>query len=55
LRERLVLCRDLEGLRMRYPGEFLVEGRKCKDATVLPATACVSGDTFAFAVEPVAR
>ena len=55
LKQPLVLFRNREGLGVRYPGNFLVDGQRVKDRSVLAATAHVSGEEFSLAIEPALR
>ncbi len=50
---RIVLYRHKEGLGIRCGQDFYVDGRKCSGSILLPAQACVTGEHFAFAIEPV--
>jgi hypothetical protein len=55
LKHPLVLFRSKEGLGVRFPGLFLVDGERVKDRAVLNSTAHVSGDDFSLALEPVRK
>jgi tetratricopeptide (TPR) repeat protein len=48
----IVLYRQKDGLGVRVPGEFRVNGRTVKDKESLPNAATVSGSEFNFALEP---
>jgi hypothetical protein len=49
----IVLFRQRDGLGIRYPGSFKINGTGVQDRGSLGASATVSGDDFDFAVEPV--
>ena len=49
----IVLFRQRDGLGIRYPGSFKINGTGVQDRGSLGASATVSGDEFDFAVEPV--
>jgi hypothetical protein len=49
----IVLFRQRDGLGVRYPGAFKIDGTRVQDRGSLGTCASVSGDEFAFAVEPV--
>ena len=51
----IVLYRQKDGLGVRAPGEFKVNGRMVKDKESLPNTATVSGPDFNFALEPAKK
>jgi hypothetical protein len=55
IRHDLVLYKQKEGLALRCPGPFTIDGRPCRDRGVLGLQAAVSGPDFAFALEPVGR
>ena len=48
----IVLFRQREGLGIRYAGAFKIDGTRVQDRGSLGANATVSGDEFAFAIEP---
>ncbi|HEV8062843.1 MAG TPA: FHA domain-containing protein [Gemmataceae bacterium] len=48
----VVLFRQREGLGIRYAGAFKIDGSRVQDRGSLGASASVSGDEFAFAIEP---
>jgi hypothetical protein len=52
LQHSVVLYRHKDGLGVRYAGELSVNGRRSKDRVLLGPSASVSGDEFAFAIEP---
>ena len=53
LQQPVVLYRHQEGLAVRYGGNLYVEGRRCHERAELGRHATVTGDDFAFAIEPV--
>jgi len=53
LAQPVVLFRTKNGLGVRHTGGLTVDGQRVKDRAVLGPNACVSGEDFAFAVEPV--
>ena len=53
MKDPLVFFRHKDGLGMRHSGGLTVNGQKVPERTVLGPRAHVSGDDFAFAVEPV--
>lgn len=55
LQRQVVLFRQKDGLAVRCVGSFTVDGHPARDRCVLAAHARVSGDEFAFALEPVGR
>jgi tetratricopeptide (TPR) repeat protein len=55
LKHPLVLFRTKEGLGVRFPGPFLVDGERVKDRAVLNPTAHVSGEDFSLALEPAGK
>lgn len=55
LKENVVLYRQKDGLGVRFPGEFRIDGQRCKDRATMGVQAAVSGPDFAFAVEPAPR
>jgi hypothetical protein len=52
LKQPLVLFRHKDGLGVGYGGKLMVDGRPCQDRCLLGPSASVSGDDFAFALEP---
>jgi hypothetical protein len=52
-KQMVVLYRHKDALGIRYPGEFTVNGQKCRDRGLLGAHATVSGDDFALAIETI--
>lgn len=55
LQQPVVLYRYKDGLAVRYAGGFAIDGQSCRERGVLGPHARVSGDDFAFALEPVGR
>ncbi len=53
LKSPVVFFRHKDGLGLRHVGRLTVNGQKVPERTVLGPRALVSGDDFAFAVEPV--
>ena len=53
--ENLVLFRHKDGLGLRCPGEFQVDGQHCKDRGVLGLQAAATGSDFSLALEPAGR
>ena len=53
LKEPVVFFRHKDGLGLRHAGGLTVNGQRVPERTMLGARALVSGDDFAFAVEPV--
>ena len=51
----IVLFRQKEGLGVRYAGAFKVDGVPVQDRGSLGEQATVSGDDFAFAIEPAGQ
>jgi FHA domain len=55
MQKSVVLYRHKDGLGIRCPGEFKVNGNAAKDREVLPPYATVSTPQLSFAIEPAAR
>lgn len=55
MKQPLVLFRNREGLGVRYPGNFLVDGQRVKDRSPLASSAHVGGEDFSLALEPASR
>jgi hypothetical protein len=53
LEQPVVLYRHKDGLGVRYSGEFSVDGQRCRERGLLRPNSAVTGDDFAFAIEPV--
>jgi hypothetical protein len=53
MKDPVVFFRHKDGLGLRHGGGLTVDGLKVPERTVLGPRAHVSGDDFAFAVEPV--
>ena len=54
-REGIVLYRHKDGLGIRCPGDFTIDGKKCKDKGLLGTQAAAQGPDFALAIEPAGR
>jgi len=50
----IVLYRHKDQLGIRCPGEFMVNGERCRERSLLGGHATVTGDDFALAIETVA-
>ena len=55
LAANIVLYRTKDGVGVRYPGEFRVNGEVRTDRDALPPHAAVSGKEISFALEPAVR
>jgi hypothetical protein len=53
LKQSIVLYRGKDGLGIRHAGGLTIDGQRVKDRAVLGPDCCISGEDFAFAVEPV--
>jgi hypothetical protein len=53
VQQPIVLYRTREGLGVRYGGNLVVDGQRCKERGTLRRASTVTGDDFAFAIEPV--
>lgn len=53
LKQPVVLYRQKDGLGIRCPGSFLVDGQRCQERGNLRSSSSIVGDDFALAVEPV--
>jgi len=53
LSQPIVLYRQKDGLGVRYGGNLSVDGQRCHERGLLRAASTVTGDDFAFAIEPV--
>ena len=53
LKHPVVLYRHKDGLGVRCPGPLLIDGQRCQERGLLRPTSSVSGEDFAFAVEPL--
>jgi len=53
LRQPVVLFRHKDGLGVRCPGAFTINGQRCQDRGILNGTAAVAGEDFSFSVEPI--
>jgi hypothetical protein len=53
LKHPVVLYRHRDGLGVRCPGPFLLDGQRVQDRGLLRPGSTVSGEDFAFALEPL--
>jgi hypothetical protein len=53
LKQPVVLYRLQDGLGVRYDGDLTVDGQVCKERGLLRPHSTVTGEDFAFAIEPV--
>jgi hypothetical protein len=53
LQQPIVLYRQKEGLGVRYAGDLTIDGQQCHERGSLRPNSTVTGDDFAFAIEPV--
>jgi tetratricopeptide (TPR) repeat protein len=53
LQQAVVLYRHKEALGVRYQGNLCVDGQRCQERGELRLHSVVTGDEFAFAIEPV--
>jgi hypothetical protein len=53
LSEPIVLYRHKEGLGVRHAGNMNIDGQRCAERGLLRPNSTVTGDDFAFALEPV--
>jgi hypothetical protein len=53
LRNPIVLFRQKDGLGVRFPGKFTIDGQQQQDRGSLTGAAVVCGDDCSFSVEPV--
>jgi hypothetical protein len=53
LKKPLVLFRNKDGLGVKYANGFTVDGQRQQERAALGASSHVSGEEFAFALEPV--
>jgi tetratricopeptide (TPR) repeat protein len=53
LQQPVVLFRGKDGLGVRHAGNFSIDGQRCRERGSLGPNATVTGEDFAFAVEPV--
>jgi len=51
----VVIFRSKDGLSLRCPGPFRLDGRECRDRAVLPLPCYASADSWSFAIEPVGQ
>jgi hypothetical protein len=52
LTDPVVLFRHKDGLGVRHKGTLTINGQRTQEKSLLQASATVTGDSFAFAVEP---
>ncbi len=52
-KETIVLYRHKDMLGIRYPGEFTLNGQRCRERGLLGSHASVTGDEFALAIETI--
>ena len=53
LKQPVVLYRHKDGLGVRCPGPFLIDGQRCQERGLLRPASSVSGEDFALALEPL--
>jgi hypothetical protein len=53
LREPIILYRHTGGLGVRHAGNLTIDGQRCGERGMLRQNSTVSGDDFAFTIEPV--
>jgi hypothetical protein len=53
LKHPVVLYRHKDGLGVRCPGQFVIDGQRGQERGLLRPTSSVSGEDFAFAIEPL--
>lgn len=53
LKHPVVLYRHKDGLGVRCPGHFLIDGQRCQERGLLRPASSVSGEDFALALEPL--
>jgi tetratricopeptide (TPR) repeat protein len=53
LREPIILYRHVGGLGVRHTGKVTIDGQRCGERGLLRPNSMVSGDDFAFTIEPV--
>jgi tetratricopeptide (TPR) repeat protein len=53
LKHPVVLYRHKDGLGVRCPGPFLIDGQRCQERGLLRPTSSVSGEEFSLALEPL--
>lgn len=49
----VILYRSKDGLGVRFPGQFKVDDKVCRDRAALPVPCFVTSESFSFAVEAV--
>jgi hypothetical protein len=55
MKQPVVLFRHKDGLGLRHGGELTVNGEKVTGRKILPAKATITGNDFAFALEPASE
>lgn len=55
IKENIVLYRHKDGIGIRRPGDFSIDGKRHKDKGLLGLQAAAQGSDFALAIEPAAR
>jgi hypothetical protein len=53
LKHPVVLYRQKDGLGVRCPGPFLIDGHRCQERGLLRPTSSVTGEDFCLALEPL--
>jgi hypothetical protein len=53
LDRQVILYRHKDGLGVRFPGRFTIDGERCQDRGMLGEASTVTGEDCAFAVEPI--
>jgi hypothetical protein len=53
LKHPVVLYRHKDGLGVRCTGPFVIDGQRCQERGLLRPASSVSGEDFAFALEPL--
>jgi hypothetical protein len=54
-KENIILFRHQDGIGIRCPGDFSIDGKRCKDRSVMGLQASAQGPDFALAIEPAGR
>ena len=53
LQQPVILYRHRDGLGVRHAGNLIIDGQRCAERGLLRPNSTVSGDEFAFTIEPV--
>jgi hypothetical protein len=53
--ENIVLFRHADGIGIRCPGDFTIDGKRCKDRGLMGLQATAQGADFAMSIEPAGR